>query len=112
MPQMVRFGDREKVIRCVEKDDSPTSKGYQLYRNHIRPHMALEGKTLAEVCGIKVEGESKRKTLIENASKKGKTKSLFDSDYRIIDGSCKQIQNQANLCPVAKENYLGSSCFS
>jgi hypothetical protein len=35
--------------------------------------MGLEGKTPAEVAGIKVEGENKWLTLIQNASK-GKTK--------------------------------------
>jgi hypothetical protein len=31
--------------------------------------MALKGKTLAEVAGIKVEGENKWLTLIQNATK-------------------------------------------
>jgi len=32
--------------------------------------MALNGKTPAETCGIRVEGKNKWKTLIQNASKK------------------------------------------
>jgi putative transposase len=60
--------DREKVIRGIKKEDSTTLKGYQLYHNYIRPHMSLEGKTPAEMCGIKVEGENKWKTIIQNAS--------------------------------------------
>jgi hypothetical protein len=36
------------------------------------PHEALNGKTPSEACGIKVEGENKWKTLIQNASKKAK----------------------------------------
>jgi len=47
-----------------------TFKRYQLYHNIIRPHEALDGKTLAEACGIQIQGENKWKTLIENASKK------------------------------------------
>jgi hypothetical protein len=35
----------------------------------IREHEGLDGKTLAEACGIKVEGKDKWKTLIQNASK-------------------------------------------
>jgi hypothetical protein len=31
---------------------------------------ALNGKTPAEACGIKIEGENKWKTLIQNASKR------------------------------------------
>jgi len=61
--------DREKVLRGLKKDDSTMLSGYQLYHNFIRPHMALDGKTPAEMCGLKVEGENKWKTLIENASK-------------------------------------------
>jgi hypothetical protein len=51
-------------------DDTAILKGYQLFHNYIRPHEALDGKTPAEACGIKVEGENKWKTLIQNASKK------------------------------------------
>jgi hypothetical protein len=39
-------------------------------QNFIRSLEALDGKTPAEACGIKVEGENKWKTLIQNASKK------------------------------------------
>jgi len=39
-----------------------------LYHNYFRPHMALDGKTPAEVCGIEIKGKDKWKTLIENAS--------------------------------------------
>jgi hypothetical protein len=41
---------------------------YQLFHNYIRPHEGLDGKTPAEVCGIKVEGENKWITIIQNAS--------------------------------------------
>ena len=37
--------------------------------NYVRPHMALEGKTPAEACGITINGENKWLTLIQNASK-------------------------------------------
>jgi hypothetical protein len=32
--------------------------------------MTLYGKTSAEACGIKIEGQNKWKTLIQNASRK------------------------------------------
>jgi len=35
--------------------------------------MSLEGKTPSEVAGIKVEGDNKWITLIQNASKKNRT---------------------------------------
>lgn len=62
--------DREKVVRGLKKKDSPLLKGYQLYHNYLRPHMALDGKTPAEKCGIKIEGDNKWLTLIQNASQK------------------------------------------
>jgi hypothetical protein len=43
----------------------------------IRPHESLNGKTPSEACEIKVEGENKWKTLIENASKSKKAQFLF-----------------------------------
>ncbi len=49
--------------------DSVIINGYQLFHNYIRPHMALNGKTPAELCGIKIEGKNKWKTLIQNASR-------------------------------------------
>jgi hypothetical protein len=47
-------------------------KSYQLFRNYIRPHEGLEGKTPSEACGIEIEGKNKWKTLIQNASRKEK----------------------------------------
>ena len=62
--------DREKVMRGLKKPDTPILTGYQLFHNYIRPHMGLEGKTPSEVAGIKIEGDNKWITLIQNASKK------------------------------------------
>ena len=56
-------------MRGLKKQDTPVLKGYQLFHNYIRPHMGLEGKTPAEACGIKIEGENKWITVIQNASK-------------------------------------------
>jgi len=35
----------------------------------VRPHIGLEGKTLAEAAGIEVKGDNKWLTLIQNAAK-------------------------------------------
>ena len=64
------FRDREKVMRGIKKDDSVMFDGYQMYHNYLRPHMGLDGKTPAEKCGIKIEGDNKWITLIQNASNK------------------------------------------
>jgi hypothetical protein len=63
--------DREKVMGGLERKDSPTLTGYQLFHNYIRPHMALNNKTSAEAAGILVKGKDKWKTLIQNASWNG-----------------------------------------
>jgi len=62
--------DREKVMRGLERKDSPILTGVQIYHNFVKPHMALGGKTPAEVAGIKVMGRDKWLTLIQNASSK------------------------------------------
>jgi putative transposase len=62
--------DREKVMRSLKKKDTPILTGYQLFHDYMRPHLALDGKTPAELCGIEIGGDNKWKTIIENASKK------------------------------------------
>jgi transposase-like protein len=62
--------DREKVMRGLKRDDTPILTGYQIYHNYVRPHEALDGRTPADECGIKVEGKDKWLTLIQNASRK------------------------------------------
>ena len=61
--------DREKVMRASSSEDSPILKGMQIHHNFIRPHMGLDGKTPADRAGIKVEGENKWLTIIQNASR-------------------------------------------
>jgi len=63
---------REKVMRSLKREDSPILDGYQIFHNHMRPHMALGGKTPAEACGIEVQGENKWITLIQNASRRSR----------------------------------------
>jgi hypothetical protein len=47
--------------------DTPILKGYQLYHNYIREHEGLNGRTPAEIAGIKIEGENKWIILIQNS---------------------------------------------
>jgi transposase-like protein len=74
--KMERFNgeirDREKTMRGLKKDDTPILKGYELFHNFVRPHEGLDGKTPSEACGIKVEGNNKWLTLIQNASQQTK----------------------------------------
>jgi len=53
-----------------EKNLDGIFDGSQIYPNYFRPHMGIDGKTSTEACGIKVQGENKWKTLIQNASRK------------------------------------------
>jgi hypothetical protein len=55
-------------MRGLKNPDTPILTGYQLFHNYIRPHEGLDGKTPAEAAGIKVEGENKWITLIQNAN--------------------------------------------
>ncbi len=61
--------ERTKVMRGFDSDPTAneTMQGYRMYYNFIRPHMALKDKTPAEVAGIRVDGENKWLTLIQNA---------------------------------------------
>jgi transposase-like protein len=51
--------DRERVMRTLEKADTPILAGMQIFHNYVRPHMALKGKTPSEAAGIEVQGENK-----------------------------------------------------
>ncbi len=64
--------DRERCMRTLERADTPVLAGMRIYHNFVKPHMALDGKTPAEVAGIKVEGDNKWITIIQNASKNDK----------------------------------------
>jgi transposase-like protein len=70
--------DRERVMRSLETTETPILKGMQIYHNYVRPHMALKGKTPAELAGIRVEGDNKWMTLIQNASRKYEAKDRED----------------------------------
>jgi hypothetical protein len=59
--------DREKVMRGLERKDSPILTGYQLFHNYIRPHKALDYRTPSEVAGIEIKGKDKWLTIIQNA---------------------------------------------
>lgn len=60
--------DREKTMRGLKRQDTPILKGYQIYHNYLRPHEWLAGKTPADASGIRIEGENKWITLIQNAT--------------------------------------------
>jgi hypothetical protein len=61
--------DREKTMRGLKKVDTPIISGYKIFHNYVRPHMGLDGQTPAEKCGIKIEGDDKWLTLIQNVER-------------------------------------------
>ena len=61
--------DREKTMRGLKRKRTPLLQGCQIFHNYIKPHEALNGKTPSEACGIKIEGENKWLTLIQNAKR-------------------------------------------
>jgi hypothetical protein len=67
---------REKVMRSLKKDDTAILTGMQVFHNYVRPREALDGRTPSEVAGIKVEGENKWLTLIQNANRSGKMRKV------------------------------------
>jgi hypothetical protein len=71
--------DREKVMRSLKKTDTPILTGYRIYHNYIRGHEALDGRTPADECGIKVEGKDKWLTLIQNATRTRKAETQTSS---------------------------------
>ena len=55
-------------MRGLKRKDTTILTGYHIYHNYIREHQGLQGKTRAERCGIKIEGNDKWLTLIQNSS--------------------------------------------
>ena len=61
---------REEATRGLKREDSAILTGLRLYHNHVRPHQGLPGKTTpGEAAGIRIEGDNKWKTMIQNAAK-------------------------------------------
>jgi len=62
------YQDANKKEYWTKRKDTPILTGYQIFHNYIREHEGLNGRTPAEVCGIKVEGKNKWLTLIQQSS--------------------------------------------
>ena len=46
-----------------------TRPAMQIHHNYIRPHQGLDGDTPADRAGIRIEGNNKWFTIIQNAAK-------------------------------------------
>jgi putative transposase len=65
--------DSEKTRRGLKRMDTAILIGYQICHNYLREHEGLNGITLAEASGIKIEGDNKWITVIQNATNKKET---------------------------------------
>jgi putative transposase len=59
--------ERVKVQRGWKKFETPLAEGNRIQYNFVKPHMALEGKTPAQVAGLNLKGWQ---SLLEQAVKK------------------------------------------
>jgi hypothetical protein len=57
--------ERERLMRTLERLDSPILTGYQPFHNYIRRKW-VKGKTPAEAAAIRVDGKDKWLTIIPN----------------------------------------------
>jgi putative transposase len=62
--------ERDKTMRGLKKEESDILKGLRIYYNFIRPHMALNGKTPAEVANINLQlGQNRWEDLIRKSKR-------------------------------------------
>jgi hypothetical protein len=62
-----------QIFPAIQKDNLSFqlfTPGYQIYHNYMRPHEGLNGKTPAEKSRIKIEGDNKWITLIQDQNQK------------------------------------------
>ncbi len=69
--------ERTKTMRGLQDDDTATefNNGFKAYYNHIRQHMALDGKTPAQAAGIDLKlGRNRWMGMIEKSVEHQKNK--------------------------------------
>jgi hypothetical protein len=59
--------ERVKVQRGWKSYETPIAEGQRVAYNFVKPHMALDGKTPAQVAGIEIEGKDKWLRLLEKS---------------------------------------------
>ena len=120
--------DREKVMRNLKIKNTPILAGYQLFHNYFRGHQGLKGKTPAQVCGIKIEGENKWMTLIQNSAilkdcRNNSANHVEDTTYifpfrLVIPHSHRlihidyQFSRRTHSCSCSYSNHFVTCCMS
>ena len=59
--------ERVKVQRGWKSYDTSIAEGKRIHYNFVKPHMALEGKTPAEKCGVRIKTKNKLLSLLEDS---------------------------------------------
>jgi len=63
--------ERVKVQRGWKSMQTPIAEGQRIQYNFVKPHMALEAQTPAQVAGVGVNGKNKWMELLKSAIEKG-----------------------------------------
>jgi len=63
--------ERIKVQRGWKSIKTPLAEGQRIHYNFVKPHMALENQTPAQVAGIGVEAKNKWLAMLTEAVKEG-----------------------------------------
>ena len=95
---------REKVTRGLKREDSAILSGLQVYHNHVRPHLALEGRTPGEAAGIHVEGGNPWLAIIESVSK---FRARIEADPARLGGFCSRYAKRRSSIPRGTGVFAG-----
>jgi hypothetical protein len=82
--------DREKTMSGLKRKRTLILQGYPIYHNFIREHQALNGKTPAEACGIKVEG----KIMCQHSFRMPNVKSIRRKNFLLLHGCILNTDNK------------------
>ncbi len=61
--------ERNKTMRGLKNEDTPITKGFQIYYNFVKPHQSLKGQTPAQKAGIDILEENNWLDLIKRGVK-------------------------------------------
>jgi putative transposase len=61
--------ERTKVVRAWKKHKTPLAEGQRIHYNFVKPHIALEGQTPAQMAGIGIKANDKWLDLMKNAQR-------------------------------------------
>ena len=60
---------RQEPTRRIKREDSTILTGMRIHHNFVRPHQGMSWDTLAHRARIRISGDNKWKTIIQNTCK-------------------------------------------